>query len=284
MESTQRRLLEQFEETLTFAYHSGNICDVPVGYTTGWRTVPYACIAQTDYTSVIHLDGERVRVDPHAACVIRQGIHHRIDQIGPAPGISRFAHINFIAFGCIDVLTMFDTPMIHAGATAERIGRLCSGLAEVSNAAGLDHAGIIQKKSLGFELLWTITNVSRILAPGTALMASIDRLRPVLNHIHAHLGERLTLARLAAIACLSPSRFHAVFKHASGQAPQHFVQRLRFLKAQQLLIETGDAVKGIAATVGYPDEFHFSRAFKKHCGMNPTTYRQQVRTTMMGRW
>ncbi len=281
MASFQRWFLEEFESTLTFSYHSGNVCEVPVGYTTNWRTVPFTCIAQTTYTSIIHLDARRQEILPGEACVIPQSVHHRIDQVSDEPGISRFAHINYRILGCIDALALFEVPLLHRDGVADRIGSLCADLSLTAHAPDYGPMQSIRMKSLGFELLWTIAQASQLRPGGSSGLEAIERLRPVYRYIHEALGERITLTKLAGIADLSVSRFHAIFKAISGQAPQRFIQRLRQEKAQRLLIETGMPIKEVALAVGHGDEFHFSRSFKRMCGANPSEYRRTARMALL---
>lgn len=52
-----------------------------------------------------------------------------------------------------------------------------------------------------------------------------DRLRRVLDYLHAHLGEELSLRQLAAVVELSPHHFAACFKQSTGVAPHQYVLR-----------------------------------------------------------
>ncbi len=106
-----------------------------------------------------------------------------------------------------------------------------------------------------------------------------QRLAPVLKFITENAGADLRLPILAARAHLSPSRFHAVFRAATGVSPSAYLQGLRLKNAQALLLHGHGSVKEIAARVGFPDVFHFSRLFKKRCGMSPSDYRRSTRAS-----
>ncbi len=54
--------------------------------------------------------------------------------------------------------------------------------------------------------------------------ARIDR---VIAHIDGHLGEDLSLAQLAQIACFSEYHFHRLFRGIVGETLNEFVQRRR---------------------------------------------------------
>ena len=48
-------------------------------------------------------------------------------------------------------------------------------------------------------------------------------------------------------------------------------------RAQQLLLTTDLRVKEVAASLGFQDEFYFTRFIKKHTGLPPSKYRRQFR-------
>ena len=58
-----------------------------------------------------------------------------------------------------------------------------------------------------------------------------------------------------------------------GCSPVRFLRNIRLRLAQQLLISTAEPVKVIAGRCGYEDVFVFSKAFKRDCGLSPSTYR-----------
>lgn len=78
---------------------------------------------------------------------------------------------------------------------------------------------------------------------------------------------------LAAHAELSPSRFSHLYTSSTGRSPMQDVRTLRLRRAARLLTRTGMSVAAVAATVGYVDQFHFSRAFRREFGLPPSTYR-----------
>lgn len=99
------------------------------------------------------------------------------------------------------------------------------------------------------------------------------RIRRVLDYIDAHLGQDLTLAELAGVACLSPCHFSRSFKEAVGVGPQRCVVQRRVERAKALLCHRGDSLAGIAAAVGFADQSHFTAAFRRETGMTPGRFR-----------
>jgi AraC-like DNA-binding protein len=88
-----------------------------------------------------------------------------------------------------------------------------------------------------------------------------------------HLNKPLPVARLAALANISPSHFFALFKRHTGCAPIDYFIRLRMRRACDLLGTTSLSVKEVAAVLGYDDQFYFSRVFKSVNGVAPSEYR-----------
>lgn len=92
-------------------------------------------------------------------------------------------------------------------------------------------------------------------------------------YLKAHLDRPLKVDKMASLVNLSPSRFSSVFHQATGSSPHQYLNRLRIHRALQLLDTTTLAVKEIAASLGYRDQFHFSNSFKAIMKVPPTTYR-----------
>jgi len=113
---------------------------------------------------------------------------------------------------------------------------------------------------------------------GIELLRSAERLAPVLSAVESDLGhDRLDLPRLARIAGLSPSRFHAVFRAAFGVAPARWIQERRLGRARELLAGSELPVQEVAQRAGFQDPFHFSRLFKRREGLAPVAYRERSR-------
>jgi len=110
-----------------------------------------------------------------------------------------------------------------------------------------------------------------ILAPSNGL--SRDRLKRVRDYIETHLGERLTLTDLAAVACLSTYHFSRSFKEAVGTGPQRYVMQRRIERAKTLIRRTNQPLAEIAHQVGLCDQSHLTSIFRRETGETPGRYR-----------
>ena len=62
-----------------------------------------------------------------------------------------------------------------------------------------------------------------------------------------------------------------------GRSPQEFLISYRMTKAAELLKITALSIADIGNAVGYPNQLHFSRAFKNVYGMSPRNWRMKNR-------
>jgi AraC family transcriptional regulator len=100
------------------------------------------------------------------------------------------------------------------------------------------------------------------------------RLRAVLEYIHDHLDAELSLERLAAVAHVSPYHFARLFKHSTGLPPHQYVIGRRVERAKELLREPDrPPLAEVATEVGFADQSHFTRHFKRLVGVTPRRFR-----------
>ena len=104
---------------------------------------------------------------------------------------------------------------------------------------------------------------------------SRTRIDRVLDHIHLHYAEGVSIPDLAELAALSPSGLHRLFRRHTQQTVSDYVMRLRIGEACALLSATTRPVSNIAGDVGYDSLANFNRQFKALKQMTPRTFRRQ---------
>jgi AraC-like DNA-binding protein len=267
-------LLKLVEDTLEFRWHAGDATPVAPPHDTGWRSLPFLVTAQADCGGILAVAGRGVLRGRGEAIWVPAGTRHRC-AVESGSGVSRWSCTAYTIAGGLDLCALLETPLLIAGAAARRIAAINEELAELARApASLRQA--VRRKELGFALLLIGIEASRWRREGRALAVEAHRLAAVLAYIDAHFARPLRVAELARRAQLSPPRFHAVFRRATGVSPQAYVQRQRLRKAQELLIGGALPIGEIAARVGYADQFFFSRQFHRMCGMSPSAFRAAV--------
>lgn len=101
--------------------------------------------------------------------------------------------------------------------------------------------------------------------------------RKVNDFIQAHLGETLSLEKLASIAHLSPSHFARAFGQTAGQSPHGYVVTSRLARARELIVNTDLPLSQIASSVGFANHSHMTMRMKRLWGATPAEYRRQQR-------
>ncbi len=91
--------------------------------------------------------------------------------------------------------------------------------------------------------------------------------------IKQHLREPLTIQSIAEQIPMNPTYFCEIFKTHTGETVLNYVRRLRMEEAARLLTETEGKLLYISEKVGYNDVKYFSRQFKRHFGVLPSSYK-----------
>jgi AraC family transcriptional regulator len=118
------------------------------------------------------------------------------------------------------------------------------------------------------------TRYSRDTAPAGryGLALSPMQVRHVREYIRTNLASNIGLAELADQVNLSPHYFSMLFKHALGVPPHHYVLQERIHEAQRQLAVGQMSISELAFNLGFSDQSHFSRAFRKMTGTTPKQY------------
>jgi transcriptional regulator GlxA family with amidase domain len=93
--------------------------------------------------------------------------------------------------------------------------------------------------------------------------------------------QKHSVAQLATLCGMSTSHFNRLFRAAFGTTPIDWLRRERISQAKRRLVETRDAIKEIAAQVGYGDHYFFSKDFKRFTGVPPSAYRRREQAAKM---
>ncbi|UUZ84818.1 AraC family transcriptional regulator [Paenibacillus sp. P26] len=98
-------------------------------------------------------------------------------------------------------------------------------------------------------------------------------IRECIDFMELHASEGVTVQQVAAFAGVHRSYFSSVFTREVGMSPLNYLQKIRMEKAAHLLRETDVSVTEIALSLGYPNLFSFTRAFKNYYSVPPVLFR-----------
>ncbi|QAY72411.1 AraC family transcriptional regulator [Agromyces protaetiae] len=107
--------------------------------------------------------------------------------------------------------------------------------------------------------------------------AALDpHLARAIDAIHEAPGEHWTVESLARLARASRSQFAEQFRTALDETPARYLTRVRMERAEGMLRD-GWAVAQIAFELGYDSDAGFSRAFRRHAGVSPSSWQRSAR-------
>ncbi|NIB40483.1 AraC family transcriptional regulator [Pseudomaricurvus alkylphenolicus] len=98
----------------------------------------------------------------------------------------------------------------------------------------------------------------------------IDKIK---TYLHSHVGDNVQLQELCEIAHRSPGNVIRLFKQHTGMSPYAYLQNYRINQAKVLLRE-GQSISQVAQSMGFSDQSHLNRIFKRHVASTPRRYQK----------
>lgn len=102
-----------------------------------------------------------------------------------------------------------------------------------------------------------------------------SKILDAIRYIQLNLQENLTVACLARRANLNQDYFSRLFFRHTGQRPLTYLHEKRIERAQYLIATTNLSYTAIAEKIGFENQSHFAKIFKKVTSLTPGQYRQQ---------
>ncbi len=100
-------------------------------------------------------------------------------------------------------------------------------------------------------------------------------IKEAFSFIEQNFQNDISIEDIAAACGLNRSYFGKIFHESMGKSPQEFLIHYRMTKATELLKLTDLSIADIGNVVGYPNQLHFSRAFKNVYGISPRDWRYE---------
>lgn len=126
-------------------------------------------------------------------------------------------------------------------------------------------------------LLENLLNVQQELKKNTRPMDGAQWRRSVVQDIVRYVRERqgqnVDMGELSGYSGLSANYLNVIFKDVTGKTVMSFLNESRISRAKELLETSSMRIKEIAELLGYYDQYHFCKVFKKMTGISPTQYR-----------
>lgn len=100
--------------------------------------------------------------------------------------------------------------------------------------------------------------------------SSLAKISAVIGHVQKNFAEKLHVNELAAMAGMSVSVFHKVFKQVVTDPPLQYIKKIRLNHAKNYILQEGLSASLASQRVGYESAAQFSREFKRYFGVPPS--------------
>ncbi|MGL5259370.1 MAG: response regulator transcription factor [Lachnospiraceae bacterium] len=101
-----------------------------------------------------------------------------------------------------------------------------------------------------------------------------DKINKAILFIHDNFKTDLNMAVVSNYVSMNYSLFSLCFKQYTGTNFVNYLKQIRMDEAKKLLETTEEKIIDISNLVGYENEKHFMKIFKRECGVSPSEYRK----------
>jgi AraC-like DNA-binding protein len=210
-------------------------------------------------------------VEQGAVVVINPGDVHGCNPVADAPWSYVMFYIDPAWLGRVQArlrgavdapFQPYDLPALQAPHVVDAGVRLFALLADAERGVAEREAAVVDFVAL----------LDGALAPGQRRAAGAEKVERVADYIDAHFAQPLPLQDLCDAAQLSGSYLIRAFKKRYGVAPHEYQtnRRIQYAKAR---LRDGAPLAQVALDVGFADQAHFQRVFKRMTAATPGQYR-----------
>lgn len=96
------------------------------------------------------------------------------------------------------------------------------------------------------------------------------------KYFREHYMDNIDLSTFSQELGFSSAYLTKLFNKYKGCTPSKYLADLRINYARQLLLNSDLPIRQIGEKVGYLDQFHFSKMFRKATGLSPSAFRNQA--------
>lgn len=114
----------------------------------------------------------------------------------------------------------------------------------------------------------------RLMVLSTKKHSKKDGVIQSIEYMREHINGMITLEELATVAGLSVSHYCAMFKQKTMQTPMQLYTSMKIQRACQLLQNRSQTIKSVSYSLGFFDQYHFSKVFKQVMGVAPKDFRK----------
>jgi len=136
-----------------------------------------------------------------------------------------------------------------------------------------DLISVFSKVQLSLDKIYELPNEAGISANDAK-----GYVEQLVSNIQTNYMNDIDFGSIASDMGFTAAYLTKIFKKYTGQTPLKMLTEVRIHNAKKLLVESDLTIQEIGQKVGYPDQFHFSKTFRKIVGSNPSAFRNSANT------
>lgn len=96
----------------------------------------------------------------------------------------------------------------------------------------------------------------------------------VVRYADMHRDEDITLRDISQHVGISINLLNTIFKSVMNTTISQYIIEQKMIRVKNMLLDPDKKLSDIACTLGFYDQYHLSKTFKKKTGMSPSEYRR----------
>ncbi len=183
----------------------------------------------------------------------------------------------WVGFGGVDVKMLIDKTdfskencVIHTN----REDDLKETLLNIYNASGSEFFRHIKMIGYLYQFLSILIEESK----NTVEEIDISQtyIKKAIDFISENYNKPINITDIASYIGISRSHLYKIFTKQLSVSPKNYLDNFRIMQAKELLERTNYTINEVASMVGYDDQLHFSKAFKKNTTKSPRQYKNEI--------
>lgn len=240
----------------------------------------------------VTLSGRQYTIQPGEGFFLNANVLHAMEPADPGEAVVWDSHmLHPMLLGGFSK-SLFDTKyvapvlrnkrfdLIRFSGETQRQQSILELLRQVTQVQGTEFEEF-QTRNLFSEIWLLLLQEMRELEQqsGALRPVSQERIRMMLEYIHEHYREKLTLEQIAAAAIVSERECLRCFRSCIGKTPFAYLVDYRLQMAEQLLRTTEKTITEIALDTGFSGSAYFTKLFRELRKMTPSQYRKACKNT-----
>lgn len=241
----------------------------------------------TEGRTVVAVDSHRYEIEAGGGFFVNAGVLHGCRNLGD--GTCRFHSLVFhprLVCGSLD--SVFWHKYVQPVVENASLKGICFDPANPWHREVLDRTEAAwqscAKGGAGYEFLvreqlsGAVFQISEHTESGVGILSEKSqrdelRIKQMLQYIHSHFAEEISLGQIAGSAMISESECLRCFRSTIGTTPIRYLKVYRLQQAEKLLRTTQEKIVDIGVQCGFQDMSYFAKAFRSSWGCAPAQYR-----------